>query len=460
MKHLWTVRRDLKIGDEILSLKNDPLLSIDISLGDNDEPIALNLGETDQENRCVSINIKDGTLSLKANIDMELLKFRYSSDLYQEENININDIDEEVIPKKRNLFFDNNTPDLLSIYRQYKNDKIFINYDYQREYIWDITKASRLIESLLLKIPIPSIYCAETEQGGRYEIIDGQQRITSIINFLDNDFTLKNLEIIPVLNGLTYKEMKKNHPDATSLIEESYIPFIRITKESDSDVKFDVFMRINQGSTDLNEQELRNCLYRGTLSRFLKDMRSAPTVQTIMNTSGQGHLRYQDMELLLRMLAMYDAVDFTTFQLFSSSKDNKLDYYRYRGNMKSHLNAYMLNNLKSSDRDIEKKIISLDTMLEIVYKIFGERSFRRSDLNTRTLNSAIVDIISISFLFYIDKGDENLLLQKADQIKEKFTELHNNDEFMLAITAGTSGVKNINIRLKLWFAELNSIMRG
>jgi len=141
---------------------------------------------------------------------------------------------------------------------------------YQREYVWKLRPElpSRLIESLLLEIPIPPIYFGKIT-GGRLEVIDGQQRLTTMINFISNKFPLQRLQRMASLNGKSFKELPEEHQ---TKILDAPIRSVVIDAGSNTDLRYEVFERLNRGSMVLNEQELRNCVYRGPFNDLLREL--------------------------------------------------------------------------------------------------------------------------------------------------------------------------------------------
>jgi hypothetical protein len=137
--------------------------------------------------------------------------------------------------------------------------RIALEIAYQRKYVWDAGKASRLIESLLLNVPIPVCYFAEDENGV-YEVIDGLQRLQSIKHFLEGDLQLRGLSVLKELDGKRFMELA---PKDRRRLENRTIRCIVITDDSHPDIKFDVFERLNTGAASLTAQELRNAVYRG-----------------------------------------------------------------------------------------------------------------------------------------------------------------------------------------------------
>ena len=141
--------------------------------------------------------------------------------------------------------------------------------EFQRDYVYDDSRASKLVESVFLGIPIPNVFwCQEADET--YSVIDGQQRIVSLTNFLNNKLTLKNLKELKELNGKKYKQLDK-------VLQNKYKNYtlrcVKILKES-SELKYEIFARLNQGAVKLKPQELRNCIYRGSFNKMLEKIAS------------------------------------------------------------------------------------------------------------------------------------------------------------------------------------------
>ena len=209
----------------------------------------------------------------------------------------------------------------LSIIKEMFDDgDIIPQPDYQRDYIMDEKKASKLIESVLLQIPIPTVYLCE-ESDGTLSIIDGQQRLTSFVKFLKNEFALKNLEEYTDFNGKRFADLDKA---VQRTIKNTSIHSIVIKKES-QELKYEIFARLNQGSTSLKPQELRNCIYRGSFNSLLEDI--SESNKTLAFLIGTENKRKNYQETILRYFALKN------FQEYSSSISKTLNLY-----MKKHQN--------------------------------------------------------------------------------------------------------------------------
>lgn len=145
---------------------------------------------------------------------------------------------------------------------------------YQRNYVWDRSPElpSRLIESLLLEIPIPPMYF-EKMPNKRLEVIDGQQRLHTLIEFVSNKFPLQRLQRRGSLNGKYFRDLSEEYQ---AMVLDATSHTIVIDAGNNHDLRYEVFERLNRGSIPLNEQELRNCVYRGPFCDLLAELEIDP----------------------------------------------------------------------------------------------------------------------------------------------------------------------------------------
>lgn len=328
------------------------------------------------------------------------------------------------------------------IVRMIEDGEIRLDPDYQRNYVWDNKKSSLLIESIILNVPIPVIYVSQ-EKDDTWSVIDGLQRLYSLKRFFEGKFKLSGLEILSELNK---QDIRTLNPKAQRMLKNGLLRVIMITHDSNEEIKYDVFMRLNTGSVHLTEQELRNCLYRGSLNKLLKDFSQNKIWQTLLGLN-EPHKRMADRELALRFLAIYKNWDTTKNEIMG-----------YKGRMKSFLNSFMC-----SYQNIDNKISlelkqTFEETIEKVLLIYGEDAFRRisSDgIREKSINRAIMDVIMLSSTQYTK--DE--LLQSKDRINQHLFNLITTDtNFGNSIKNGTSDTKVITFRLARWCEELRSII--
>lgn len=371
--------------------------------------------------------------AIEENID-----FADDEDLENGSPINEIPKDERVL---RTQAYDKSVSDVIAMINA---GDIFLNPDYQRNYIWDNKKASLLIESFLLNVPIPVIYVSEDDDSC-WNVVDGLQRLETLRRFFANEFKLRGLEVLQELNGIQYSTL---NPKAGRLLRNGILRIILIFKESHPDIKYEIFMRLNRGSIRLTEQELRNCLYRGTLNNLLKELRENEKYLQMIGLSGP-HKRMDDAELILRYFTISHSYDWQTNKLAST----------YKGKVVSSMNKYIEAKKNMSASDIEKLRSAFDLTVEKVYAVFGTSAFKKlnfdGSLENPRINRAIMDMVMISFQYF----DKNDLEARKNEIITLLCRLpHTDPEFNLALSIGTSDKKQLEYRLSKWSKELAKLL--
>jgi len=365
----------------------------------------------------------------------------------EEEKLEFEDQEEEqpieILPKERRVYSDKRDRSIFELYRQYQKGNLELRPEFQRLQVWDNLKSSRLIESVLLEVPIPVIYLSE-ESDSKYSVIDGQQRLSAFIKFLGNNLRLSGLTILAELNGKRFQDLPKNLQDK---FENATIRIIEIRKESDPDVKFEIFERLNTGAVQLNAQELRNCIYRGRYNELLKELSENKDFQFLLGLK-EPHNRMQDRELILRFFAFYHNT-----------------YLKYTPPMKRFLNKEMekyrdLNDAEENKlRNVFKKSVRLTKI------VFGDKAFHRfvtgskEDPNgcyERKMNKGLFDIILFGFTMY----DENQIIPNSDAIREELLWMMTHEEdFINAISgSGTDSKEKTLTRFDKWLSALKEIV--
>ena len=345
----------------------------------------------------------------------------------------------EIPQEKRDLrtqAYDKSVTDLVDMMQR---GDILLNPDYQRNYIWSDTKASLLMESILLNVPIPIMYCSE-DADSKWSIVDGLQRMNSIRRFFNNEFKLKELEVLKELNGESYFSL---NPKAQRILRNGIIRLIVIFKESHPEIKYDIFMRLNSGAVQLNEQELRNCLYRGNFNELLKQLVKNKQYLKIFGLKAP-HKRMRDVELILRYFATAD-----------NFSDNKLK--GYKGSMKTFLNDFMEKMKGIKEETVVQYQNRFNDLVDKIFSVFGDKAFRKLGKDgtyDRIINRAIAECIMMSF----DKFSKEEVVAKKEEIKGVLMNIVLDDkDFYNAITYRTSDTIKVEYRLKAWTEALSKI---
>lgn len=354
-----------------------------------------------------------------------------------------------VHPSKRKLYTEQSDPEIESVYGKHKRGRLIVQPDFQRQFVWDATKASRLIESALLEIPLPVIYISEEKDGKEY-VIDGQQRLTSFFSFMDGkfpdgkDFKLTGLKVFTELNKKMFSEISEGLQDK---IRYYNIRTITFKKESEADLKFEVFERLNTGSVSLNDQELRNCIYRGSFNALLKELSKDSDFSYLLGLK-RPDKRMNDVELVLRFAAFYHST-----------------YLNYKPPMRNFLNNEAEKYQHISEADAADLRAAFKNACMIIRSLLGDHAFKRfykgNDKNPngywepKKFNNSLYDILMFSFA----REDKNKVYQNLDAIRESLIHLMTEDqEFINAIELSTSAIQAVTKRFDKWRIALQEII--
>jgi hypothetical protein len=309
-----------------------------------------------------------------------------------------------------------------------KGKIVLIEVPYQREYVWDDTKASRLIESLLLNVPIPVCYFAENEDN-TWEVIDGLQRVQSIVRFLQGDLRLRGLSVLTELNTKTFSEVPSRDQRR---IESRTLRFVVITQESHPDIKFDVFERLNTGAVKLLPQELRNCIYRGPFNESLHEIAREEPYRVALGRPRDARMR--DEEMVLRFLALYSNIS------------------TYKPPLTQFLNEFMRNN-RASAPDAHAVSVFRDTMATIG-AVFSESAFNmlRDGAPSPNINRALFDAVSLGFAF----ANRKQILRKQALVRNAHEKLIASAAFAPLVGRATADRTRMHARVR----QYTQILRG
>jgi len=180
-------------------------------------------------------------------------------------------------------------------------EKVLILPDIQREYVWDNGKASRLIESLVLNISIPALYFAENQEA-KYEIIDGHQRVRSIVRYVNNEFSLSGIAVLREYKGLRFHQLPEREQ---RFLKMRTLRTILISIDSHPNMRFEIYERLNTGAILLNAQELRNSIYRGPFNNLLHELAKTSEFRKQLIGTKVPRRRMVDEELILRFLSLH-----------------------------------------------------------------------------------------------------------------------------------------------------------
>ena len=314
---------------------------------------------------------------------------------------------------------------------------IDMNTSFQRNAnLWSITKQSRLIESILVKFPLPSFYFDGSDDNS-WLVVDGLQRLSSLDNFVNKEaFALTNLEFLNQFNGYKFTELPGH---LQRRIEEFEITAYVIAAGTPKELKFNVFKRINTGGLTLTTQEIRNALYQGEATNLLKKLANSRSFKMATSYSISED-RLLDQEFINRFLAFY---------LF--------DLNQYNSDLDSFLNSALENLTSNSDLDFGKIEEDFERAMSASYMIFGDNAFRKiyyEEEKRKPINKALFEVWSVLFS-KLDDLEISSLVHRQKSLKNKFMELLTlDDEFVRSISSGTGDKSRVRKR----FTEIKKII--
>ena len=307
--------------------------------------------------------------------------------------------------------------------------------EYQRKFVWDTVRKSRLIESFIINIPIPPIFLYEIEYS-KYEVMDGQQRVNTILDYYNDKFSLSGLEIWKELNGKKYSELPE---DIKAGIDRRYLSAIILLKESSKDIfseqkmKQFVFERLNTGGLRLENQEIRNALYPSKFNDLIIKLSENKIFKKLFDI---GEERMKNYEMVLRFFTYKSAC----YLGISKSTKELLDTYT---RIAQKFNSKQVNELKEL----------FENTIKFVYECFGEKAFYNLNRNPEKM---FYDALMIASAIYLE--NHNFKYTKIEKTinDKKISLINENKEFF---NGKQTSIKNVQIRVKLILELLEEELR-
>lgn len=382
--------------------------------------------------------------NIKLDTKTDIIEDSIEEQLIENEEIE-DDIENEIIEKK--IFTDQGDPEIEGLHGRKLRGKLILRPLFQRNFVWDDIKCSKLIESALLGIPLPMIYLSE-ENDGKVIVIDGQQRLTAFFDYIEGKYSLKGLEKRRDISGSKNGKSKKKGCFFVDLSDEdkdkilyTKIRVITFKKECNENLKFDVFERLNTGAVSLNTQELRNCIYFGKYNELLKELSKNNAFKKALGESSASN-KMKDVELVLRFASMF--------------------HRKYTGKLKIFMNDDMEKYRNISDEEADELRIAFKNGLANSFSLLGNNMFRRymkNDNNNSgywatSFNAVLFELLMTTLCSY----DKNIIMRHLDKIREAWIDLLINPEFLQYVTYRTTLSESINIRFKMWRERIDTII--
>ncbi len=310
------------------------------------------------------------------------------------------------------------------VLRRIEKGSYIMTPEFQRDFIWDDNKQSKLIESVLLRIPLPVFYVAEDIQG-RMIVVDGLQRLTTFQRFVKNELALN----LPNQKELHKKQFKDLSPKFQNRVEDFNLIFYIIDAKVPERARLDIFERVNSGVV-LTRQQMRNCLYLGAATRFLKDEAATPLFRAATGESLKSSTM-RDREFVNR---------FCAFQ--------RLSLDEYKGDMDEYLARVLTSMNGLPPQELKKLSDQFRRGLANNYEVFNRHAFRkhtRPDQSRSVLNASLWDVLSTGLSCY----PEDHVEAHAKALRTAFYALMDDADFSQAITYSTNDPKKVKLRFKL-----------
>ena len=431
---------DIENNVHTLELKRFENDSKEVNWKYEKDPFFIEIMTNDTTENVTSIKKSDNIVEDDSEIRHKFLdaifELKMSQLINKEDGFDDADEEEDEIEKfnpynPKLIRVDTKTFSVSMVNQMINEQEIDLSPDFQRGFVWtDITRKSRLIESLLLRIPIPAFYFSQDEEG-LFQVVDGVQRLTVLNSFMNNEFKLKNLEYLTECNGKWFKNPKYNKEDSLDSIfirriEQTQLFVNIIDPQTPGRVKYDIFKRINTGGKALNNQEIRNCLASSRTRSLLHELSGSKSFLDATRGSISS-TRMADEELILRFIAFY---------LIDNGKSKTKEY---KGGMDALLDE-TVEILNDASLDIFKEIRTKFLFaMDNAFYLFGDNAFRKANYINKSL---FLGISRVLCNFTLDQIKSKNKMNIVSQMNEA---INNNESFRGALSMATNDARNVRI---------------
>lgn len=339
-------------------------------------------------------------------------------------------LEEQVERSRKDIRADRMDMSFGEIMNMYDDDEIIISPEFQRTFRWEKSTQTRFIESLLLGIPIPPIFVAETS-GNIWELVDGLQRLSTVLSFFGklkdkekNNLVLEEASILTELEGFTIDSLPVNFK---LLLKRAVCRVEVIRYDSEFDMRYELFNRLNTGGVRLSEQEIRNCIFRpfdNTFNRFIQDMSQKKYFRDIIKIRKENEEKMYAQELVLR---------FFTLKNFGTT---------FEENIQKHMDSYMLKVSKGEMKFNYKEEEEVFTRTcKIIHNLPGN-VFKLSSLNFST---SMYDALMINIALNLEKCEQ----ESPEKLFVRIENLKNDNDFRKNTNASSSSKYRINSKIEI-----------
>lgn len=353
----------------------------------------------------------------------DLTEYKGESESSEEENIKTKNEEPYDVSK---IDIVNQPFEVQSLYKKYKRDpkELELSPDYQRNFVWNGKEKSRLIESIIIKIPLPLFYIDSRDED-KWIVIDGLQRLTTIFDFMDDKFKLTNMEYLADLKGKRFSKLERKYQRR---IEDFQLLCNLIRPNTPAKIAFNIFQRINTLGKKLEVQELRNAMYIGKSTHLLNELIKTKEF-TDITSNKRNFKRMDDQAIILRYLA---------FKIFYYQNYNKND-----------MNEFLENTMDKINSMNEIEIRSLkNTFIDCMNKskILFEKDYFAKPSKRKETSNPISKTLFESIGYTLDKYSIDEIKNNHLELRNKIYELYEEEEFVLKTSVATNNPPHVHYR--------------
>jgi len=323
---------------------------------------------------------------------------------------------------------------LLSLAQLVSSQAIDVSPRFQRRDRWDAERQSRLIESFLVNIPVPPVYLAEdAERPGRYAVIDGKQRLTAVGLFFADELSLRGLARLPSLNGYRYSDLPIGIRNALGM---KNLRVTTLLRQSNDELKHEVFLRLNTGGEILNAQEIRNVAYRGPLNDLIYQLAEHRFLRhqfKVVPPNSPSFRQMTDAEYVLRFFALSDS------------------WQRFRGDIRLELDRFMAEHRFATERELSNLHDKFYDVVSAAENLWGEEAYKWPGRDQSLAGLFDAQMIALSIL----SPDSRIALEtRRTEVAEQTAALFNDSEFEFSVRQGTNTPGRLQTRVFLMHQSL------
>lgn len=335
---------------------------------------------------------------------------------------------------QQSLVVQNSDFSLKTVTDMVEGGSIDISPHYQRRERWQADKQSALIESFLMNVPVPPVYLSE-DDFGKYSVIDGKQRITAIHRFMSDRLKLKGMVKFRDLEGKVFSELPVEIKNALTV--RPYLRIVTLLKQTNPDLKYEVFLRLNTGGERLNSQEIRNVACTGSLNDLLYELSEYPVIKErmkIVNKTSPNYRNMADLELVLRFITLRERWEHMHTSLLSNEMDD-----------------FMFSNKNATQNKIALIKADFERSLNLCIQIWGKSVFYKpnGDEWRTQMIAPLFDAQMLAMHLLTDQQSE-AAVANALKIVRSSRDLYLKDiNYKNAVDRATGNPQNIKRRISL-----------